>query len=265
LFISTNNGEEWFLSNLNLSGGIYHGVMTDKNNVLVKSELSLFISTDDGTSWGKIFDFDSNRIYFSYIQDGLIFLNKNDVMSISSDYGNSWTDHSLGDMPMNFSSLLKSGNNFFLGNSGYGFYVSSDNCNSWVKKNSGLSNLFIESIAKNDEYIFLGTESGSVYRAKVSDLTGVDDNRQNYETNEIFPNPSSSIINFQIPNKNISGSSCYITNLYGNIVKDINYLQSNCDDKGNSSIDVSDLPNGVYFMTITLGNKTESRKFVVIH
>ena len=72
----------------------------------------------------------------------------------------------------------------------------------------------------------------------------------------IFPNPATKFININIGNRSIE--SIKINNELGEIVKQINRIDDN-----NIKIDVSDLRNGIYFITVKSNNYTKVKKLII--
>jgi hypothetical protein len=71
------------------------------------------------------------------------------------------------------------------------------------------------------------------------------------ENFKIFPNPATTKLNIDIPSSDVSKIS--INNYLGQTVyKGINQTQ----------IDIANLPSGLYFITIELGQNTITQKFI---
>jgi hypothetical protein len=69
---------------------------------------------------------------------------------------------------------------------------------------------------------------------------------------DIYPNPASSVLNISNTN-NIEINNISITDLNGRVIKNVN---------GNTTINVSDLNAGVYFVTIESTEGKSTKKFV---
>jgi PKD repeat protein len=80
--------------------------------------------------------------------------------------------------------------------------------------------------------------------------TGINDTKANTEACNIYPNPTSDYVNISIPAQT-KITTTTITNLEGKVLQTYNQLKEN-------KIDVSGLPNGLYFLKITLNNGTQS-------
>ena len=67
-----------------------------------------------------------------------------------------------------------------------------------------------------------------------------------------FPNPTTDIVSFS--GINLNGTSVKLYNILGSASKEVLVT--------NNSIDISELPTGVYFMVVTIGNTTISKKII---
>src|SRR5262249_48768886 len=75
----------------------------------------------------------------------------------------------------------------------------------------------------------------------------------------IYPNPAAT--QFSISSTLGSINEVRLQNVLGETVVDNNYAEGNASDK--QHIDVSQLPNGIYFISITSGNKMSTGKIEV--
>ena len=92
-------------------------------------------------------------------------------------------------------------------------------------------------------------------------LTGIEDNSFNDITfSNAYPNPATNTVNFDYKLSSNSNATISIVNLLGSVVK-----RSNLNPASNKiSIDVSDLPQGVYFYSIDLDGKVyKTQKLIV--
>jgi len=92
-------------------------------------------------------------------------------------------------------------------------------------------------------------------------LTGIEDNSFNdISFSNVYPNPATSTVNFDYKLSSNSNATISIVNLLGNVVK-----RSNLNPASNKiSIDVSNLPQGVYFYSIDVNGKVyKTQKLIV--
>ncbi len=92
-------------------------------------------------------------------------------------------------------------------------------------------------------------------------LTGVEDNVfDGVSISDAYPNPATNKVNFDFNLSGVSNASVNIVNLLGSVVKHAD-LTSGSDKV---SIDVSDLPQGVYFYSIVAnGNIYQTKKLII--
>jgi len=92
-------------------------------------------------------------------------------------------------------------------------------------------------------------------------LTGVEDNVfDGVSISDAYPNPATGKVNFDFNLSGINHASVKIINLLGSVVKNIDLTAG--DNK--TSIDVSDLPQGVYFYSVVAnGNVYQTKKLII--
>ena len=99
----------------------------------------------------------------------------------------------------------------------------------------------------------IGSSQPSVWRFYDATLTV----QENYKANfSLFPNPTSSQINFSF-NNNLENANVKITSLLGQIVLEKQNLSGT-----NLSFDVSNLANGLYVVTVNNGDFVSNSKFI---
>ena len=109
---------------------------------------------------------------------------------------------------------------------------------------------------KEDSYY---TPTLSLKMSEVPVTTGIKNNK--VERLTVYPNPANDIINFDVPSDFLkSGIHLSITDMVGKIVKTKEISQINLQ---RNNIDVSDLPTGLYNMTLTDGIELKSANIVV--
>ena len=92
-------------------------------------------------------------------------------------------------------------------------------------------------------------------------LTGVKDNVfDGVSISDAYPNPASDKVNFDFNLSGVNSASIRIINLLGSVVKQAD-LMAGADKV---SIDVSDLPQGVYFYSVVAdGNVYQTKKLII--
>jgi len=91
-------------------------------------------------------------------------------------------------------------------------------------------------------------------------LTGIEANAEKISVSDVYPNPATGMVNIDYNLSNASSASVKIVNLLGSVVKSVNLSGGS----NKTSIDVSDLTQGVYFYSVLVdGNVYKTRKLIV--
>jgi len=85
-------------------------------------------------------------------------------------------------------------------------------------------------------------------------------NTESISNVSLFPNPASNKINILSNSDKNAFLDIKILNYYGTLVYESNKLQNISNN--NTSIDISTLPNGIYFVLITSDKETHTIKFI---
>ena len=86
---------------------------------------------------------------------------------------------------------------------------------------------------------------------------GLENELDNKNSISLYPNPSNNYVNLKIQNSNNESLTLNIYNTMGSIVKTLRI-----NDKDNQ-VDVSDLTNGIYFMSLSSDNYNAKQKLVI--
>jgi photosystem II stability/assembly factor-like uncharacterized protein len=89
-----------------------------------------------------------------------IFAGTRNSVFLSTNNGTSWTEVNSGLTNDYIQSLAVSGTNIFAGTVNEGVFLSTNNGTSWTEVNSGLTNLYISSLGISGTNIFAGTNGG---------------------------------------------------------------------------------------------------------
>ena len=96
-----------------------------------------------------------------------------------------------------------------------------------------------------------------VYNASPAGITNYE---RSYSISEPFPNPASSILNFNYKLGNNAKAHIVIHNLLGSLVKTVEISEA----AGTLKLDIGDLDAGMYFYTLEVNNKAvAAKKFIV--
>ena len=103
---------------------------------------------------------------------------------------------------------------------------------------------------------------GGVYRALLSDFTSVEDGTIKQDYN-IFPNPAKNMARLWLPE---GGAPLEIgINIYNPLGVKVKEIKYSVSDGGQFvEFDVSDLPPGIYFLTLRTEGGAVTRQFAVV-
>jgi len=161
----------------------------------------------------------------------------------------------LGSMVEINSYVLSTGRNYSLG-----VVVSSLDKIHWYSFNDGLPSLSVNDLAYDDEYIYAGLTFYGVWRRKISDLEiSSTETIPDHKSYQFFPNPTSTYLEVTNTLMNADNLDYLLTDVTGRIIK-IDKIPDT-----NFKIDVSELPNGIYFIMIYGANERIVQKIIVHH
>jgi len=103
-----------------------------------------------------------------------------------------------------------------------------------------------------------GAASGDVIKTSsvtyLANSTGIDDSSTSNTLISVFPNPSASVLHITSPSVFEKG---FIYSINGRLIKTISEIELI-----NKTIDIADLSNGNYYLSLSSSNKTYTSKFV---
>lgn len=148
----------------------------------------------------------------------------------------------------------------FAGSRGGGVYLSTNNGESWIQKNSGIKDTCVRALAISSNNIYAGTWDGGIFRAKISDLiTSVETEKDENNSLAIFPNPVLNELNIKLENEiTFDNSQIKIFSGLGNEI----VLPNPVINENNIQLNVSSLPQGLYYISVSSLGKVERMKFI---
>ncbi len=229
-------------------------LLTLGTNIYAATDSGLYKSVDNAATWvlkdsglsshlevNKVFNF--NTILFAGTSDGLFK---------SIDWGETWISSNSG-LPSgsNVRSFTEMNDSIFLGTSS-SLYSSIDMGESWTPFNLGLPEVSsVYSMTTSNNHLFAGT-LGVIYLYEGAPLNIDQLNNHFYNKIAIYPNPTSHQLS--IVGKQLDINEIQIINETGKIIKTIN--------QDINTIEVGNLPNGVYFMKLITDEKIIIKKFI---
>ncbi len=263
LYLSSDNGTSWTQTSISHSVG---SLAIIGNNVFAGTYLSgVYLSTDNGTTWSQT-SLNNQSV-------GSLAIIRNNVFAgtyapgtgvyLSTNNGTTWTQTSLNDQRI--FSLVVSGNNIFAGTYN-GVYVSNDNGTSWAQWNEGLLSRVAAFCILNN-YIFGGTNSFSVFKRPLSELTGIqiisNEIPNKFSLSQNYPNPFNPSTKIKFALANNSFAKLVIFDAIGREVETLVNEQLNAGTY-EADWDASNYSSGIYFYKLISNQFTETRKMILM-
>jgi hypothetical protein len=282
VFQTTNNGVSWVSSRLGLPAGSIQSLATNDSYLFAGVHSSgLFRSSDNGVTWaasdsGFGLDFSYYPILSVASKDSHVLAGTASGTFLSSNNGTSWAP--LYFWPIH--SCLFIGSNILATTSGGGVFLSSDNGEHWNETNSGLTRdpyydeYLYSAITTANSYFFVGSQSptkswlGEVWRRPTSEIVittqGISPRvPSEFLLEQNYPNPfnSSTTIRFTLP----SQSYCTLA-IYDMLGREVLTLVSEVLPHGSysQSWTPQGTPSGVYFLRLSAGSFTQTKKLVIL-
>jgi photosystem II stability/assembly factor-like uncharacterized protein len=183
------------------------------------------------------------------------------------DYGDTWEDitNNLPDVPTNvvivdpvFPDHIYVGNDL-------GVFVSTDGGNIWESYQDGLSTavmVFDLEIYEEERKLRAATHGNGAFQRDLLDAPVSSLSSEVIENNlNLYPNPATNLITVQIEGITTQSYDISIQNIHGNIVDQIKKADVHSMNP-NFDIDITDLLQGTYFVTIQCDANTMTRKFI---
>jgi hypothetical protein len=144
----------------------------------------------------------------------------------------------------------------------FGIVLRIDSCSYfYIDKQAGLSHKIFANISTFDDSNYFGTKIYS-WREGINRFTSIpktDNALYDYDF-EIFPNPSNNLITIYSHNTNAEKLAIDITDTFGkNVYK---FSDANIDFSFKKNIDTSELQSGLYFIRITKGSQSRTKKLL---
>jgi photosystem II stability/assembly factor-like uncharacterized protein len=282
VFRSVDNGMNW----LQLGSGIITQTFVD---AILCFNNTIFVATSGSGVWRSL----NNSDTWTQASDGLpvypdYLTNYLDVLSIesnnncllagtryggiyrSTDNGDSWNSSNMG-LPLVYGvscqSIALAGSTIFIGTN-YGIYYSTNNGNSWKEANSGLPLVKnVSSLRVDNGYLYAGFFGDGVWKASISELTGVEYDRiglfYNYKLEQNYPNPfnPTTTITFELKK-----SSFVVLKVFNVLGQEVTTLVNEKIDAGVHKVkfDGSKLSSGVFLYRMQTESFVETKKFLLL-
>jgi photosystem II stability/assembly factor-like uncharacterized protein len=202
----------------------------------------LWFTKDKGSSWGKMkLDLQNQGINDLSIANGSIAVATWEGLFLSHDSGLSWTQNLTSfDYRLILSTEIVN-DICFAGTHKYGVFVSSLNNNNWEEMNSGLLVTGIEDMKSSADRVYLRSYSNGLWYSSIPIINGSGEVSQANHF-KIYPNP----VTDKVWIGSLSGSEELTLSVYGinGICLSVKRIRANTQQ------DLSNLPQGVYWLVI---------------
>jgi hypothetical protein len=267
VYLSTNDGSNWLKVNTGLPNDFYNAIIAKGDTIFVGSENNgVYMSSNYGSNWTttgltgtgaavNAFAIGGNNIFVS-IDWGGVYL--------SSNNGALWTADTNG-LPFGignygFTALAANNSDVFVGTAGsgtssLGVLLSTNNESNWFQE--GLTGINVWSLAIIGDTLFAGTSiQGGVWKRALSEMTSIKEINNNAGNIAVYPNPNNGI--FQVSGFQYPASSIEIYNVLGEKI----YNSLITDNRSQITINIANLPSGVYVVEVRTVNGIAVKKFV---
>lgn len=251
----------------------------DKNSsVGGESNVSVFLSTNNGSTWTRINNGLTSSNNGSLAVSGTnLFIAANGRVNLSINNGLTWTAINNGLSNSVVSTLAVNNTNLFAGTYTYegsaGVFFSSNNGSSWNNVSNGLKTSIANSLVISGTDLFVGTEEGGVWRRPLSEImTGIEDLQNNLLTSFLlhqnYPNPFNPTTTIEYQISKPSNVKINIYDITGRLIKELINDQKSIgkysvvwNGKDNSG---STVASGNYFYQIISGDFAQVKKMILL-
>jgi len=259
-FISKDLGNKWDRKDSGISNKCIYTVAMSSNKIFVGTTIGIYMSSDNGESWTKTTSglIETTPIVTLALRNNTIFAGVYGGIFRSTNDGINWELKNDGLSELSVNNLAVFGKNIFAA-TWNGICLSKNNGDMWY--DIGLRYNLISSIFLDSNKIFIGTQNRGVYRSKLSNfnLTYVEESIKLVNSFQIFPNPTSNTLNIQFENEILTDLS--LIKIYSGLGNEIEILNPVANGN-NIQLDVSSLPQGIYYACVYSGGKVERSRFV---
>src|SRR5690554_3207490 len=220
-------------------------------------------SDDGGGIWTEILDLEGQSImcYHFYTSEvGYLIAKTNNITSLHKtiDGGITWSISSLPtDLEgRNFREMIFTDENqgYVMDNDGI-IFQTSDGGDNWSSLNVAYGGLSVHS---QGNYLFVGGPSGNLWRRILPAVVSASDLDTKATAMTIYPNPTNDIVNLKFTKTN-QPHTIKLSDSLGRILRTATQM----NNENSFSWNVSELAQGVYFITIESENITEITKLII--
>jgi len=225
-------------------------------------------STNQGFSWSEItqglLNFHISHITFG---NGNVYCGTYGAgVFRSTNGGLNWSQVNNGLFNTTIMGLNATGNKLLTATQS-GVFVSLDNGSNWTQFNTSLGNQSLTCMAISSTKIFVAAEWSGMYKRNLSEVISVNNNTSvadlNFRLNQNYPNPFNPTTNIKF---SIGKSSEITMSLYDLSGKFVRTIQQGFFLAGdyNITVNLEDLPAGVYYYTLETSDSKLTQKMVLV-
>jgi photosystem II stability/assembly factor-like uncharacterized protein len=261
VFKSTDAGTTWTSSNHGLSNLDVIALAINSRNDIFAGVFGdgVYMSSNNGLDWESInYGFNLSPVNCLAANDTNIIAglsSYNPPVVTTNNNGVPWNigSNSLQGLSVN---CLKTIGTYVYAATSEGVYYSKNSGIDWFDMSQGLPPaISITSLGTDGTYIFAGVQGNGVWKRLLSDITGV---KEIYNVNNdliIYPNPSNGIFTVA---QSTQINSVEVVNMLGETVYS---SKGNAENK--KEINLSGLPQGIYFIKVNNENQSQVKKIVI--
>jgi len=271
VYQTTNGGSTW--AQLGTISGINGNIISmayapsTPNTIYVASANEIFKTTNGGGTWSLIRTSTERITYISVsaTNSQVLWITNSGYTAgykvwTSANGGSTWSNYSgtLPNIPVNCIVYENGSNGGLYIGTDLGVYYRDALMSDWISFNTGLPNVVVNEleISYSNNKLWAATFGRGLWR---SDLYGVFTGNENIvssNTINIFPNPSQGFFTIQ-SETSIGRGEIKVFNTLGEIIYQ-NNLSSNTTE-----LDLSNQPNGVYFVKINSNENSITKRIII--
>ena len=272
LYKTTNQGNSWTAISPILTGDLLRSVAvapSNANTIYVASYDTLYLTTNGGTNWYYV-PFGIPNAKISYItvdptNSQKLFItisgySAGNKVFMSPDGGVNWYNYSgtLPNVPVNCITYQNGSNEGLYIGTDVGVFYTDGTMTDWITYQTGLPNVVVNEleISYNNNKLWAATFGRGLWNTDLYTSTvGIETQNLSSEIN-IFPNPNNGQFTVQVPENKLYDIAVY--NVLGENVLDERQINSS-----QKTIELHNVKSGVYFVHLSIDNKTISRKIII--
>lgn len=282
-YMSKDEGKTWTMYNSGFQGSesMYsQNIVTSDNHIYFRGTTNFGHTTNSmniyniTTKTTKTIDKVSNKLFYEVWEPILL---KNDkfcflgsvlvggkytpYLYISPDFGQTLITKPVPKVTTSseYITLLADSNKNLILLSENNIYISYDEGDTWTSIKNNLPNKRYSSVAiSHDNYVYVGTIGGAIYKTKLPIPNSVKTSEltQSPINFSLFPNPTFDEINIKLIDNQSDKSNILIYSIAGKLMQQMEFY-------GNStSLNLQQLPDGMYLMELKNGAKTGMKRFI---